>query len=55
MRYFLYEVYDGEEVLCQAFDVQEANEIMDYNFDGQFKFICPVNDYTAEISGLDVY
>lgn len=47
----------GEEFICQAADLQTAEEILELEgFDLlEIYFVCRLTDAEAEMSGLDVY
>ena len=47
----------GEEFICQAADLQTAEEILELEgFDLFYiSYICTMNGYEVEMSGLDVY
>ena len=47
----------GEEIICQAADLQTAEEILELEgFDLFYvSYVCTMTDYEAEMSGLDVY
>lgn len=56
-NYLFRETRTGEEFICQAPDHKTAEDILELEgFDLMYvNFICMLNDYEAEMSGLDVY
>ena len=56
-NYLFIDENSGEEFICQAADLQTAEEILELEgFDLFYiSYICTMNGYEVETSGLDVY
>ena len=56
-NYLFVDDISGEEFICQAADLQTAEEILELEgFDlSEIYYICQLTNYEAEKSGLDVY
>lgn len=56
-NYLFIDEISGEEFICQAADLQTAEEILELEgfYLLRIRYICTMTDYEAEISGLDVY
>lgn len=56
-NYLFIDEISGEEFICQAYDLQTAEEILELEGFDLFYigFVYELTDYEAEMSGLDVY
>lgn len=56
-NYLFIDEISGEEFICQAADLQTAEEILELEgfYLLRIRYVCTMIDYEAEMSGLDVY